>query len=374
MKAIFSHRLVWPLLVLLALLIATRLQSPNFFSIRVVRGNLFGSLVNIARNTAPTMLVGLGMTLVIATRGVDLSVGAVAAISGAAATMFLQGTNAPDRVVNVLIAVGIALALAVVCGAWNGFLVTVVGIQPIIATLVLMTAGRGVAQLITDEQIITIHSQPYKMIGGGYWLGVPFSIILASVIFALVALLVRRTALGVLLESVGVNPEASRLAGVRARSITWTVYIMCALLAGLAGLMITSNATAADPNGTGLFLEIDAILAVVIGGTSLAGGRFSLSGTLVGAFIIQTMTTMILTLGIAPEITLVYKAAIVTLVCLIQSREARAMVGRLVLRRQPDHPGAAPPAHSVETEGVVSTTIVDASDLVSVASDVKGEV
>jgi simple sugar transport system permease protein len=374
LKAIFSHRLVWPLLVLLALLIATRLQSPNFFSIRVVRGNLFGSLVNIARNTAPTMLVGLGMTLVIATRGVDLSVGAVAAISGAAATMFLQGTNAPDRVVNVLIAVGIALALAVLCGAWNGFLVTVVGIQPIIATLVLMTAGRGVAQLITDEQIITIHSQPYKMIGGGYWLGVPFSIILASVIFALAALLVRRTALGVLLESVGVNPEASRLAGVRARSITWTVYIMCAVLAGLAGLMITSNATAADPNGTGLFLEIDAILAVVIGGTSLAGGRFSLSGTLVGAFIIQTMTTMILTLGIAPEITLVYKAAIVTLVCLIQSREARAMVGRLVLRRQPDHSGAAPSAQSVEADGVVTTAIVDASDLVSVASDVKGEV
>jgi simple sugar transport system permease protein len=130
----------------------------------------------IARNTAPTMLVGLGMTLVIATRGVDLSVGAVAAISGAAATMFLQGTGDPNRVVNVLIAVVIALGLAILCGVWNGFLVTVVGIQPIIATLVLMTAGRGIAQLITDEQIITVDSQPYKMIGGGYWLGLPFSL------------------------------------------------------------------------------------------------------------------------------------------------------------------------------------------------------
>jgi galactofuranose transport system permease protein len=372
-KAILSNRLTWPILVLVALLIATRLQAPTFFDIRTVRGNLFGSLINIARNTAPTMLVGLGMTLVIATRGIDLSVGAVAAISGAAATMFLQGTDNPNRIVNVLAAVGIALALAVLCGAWNGFLVTVVGIQPIIATLVLMTAGRGVAQLITDEQIITVPSQPYKLIGGGYWLGLPFSIILATAIFALASLLTRRTALGVLLESVGVNPEASRLAGVRARSITWTVYIMCALFAGLAGLMITSNATAADPNGTGLFLEIDAILAVVIGGTSLAGGRFSLGGTLVGAFIIQTMTTMILTLGIAPEITLVYKAAIVALVCLIQSSEARAMVARLVFRRGPEHftHGAAP--EPVDPDGEVAATGVDASELVSVASDITGE-
>jgi ribose/xylose/arabinose/galactoside ABC-type transport system permease subunit len=372
-KTLFSHRLIWPLLVLIALLIATRLQSPNFFSIRVVRGNLFGSLINIARNTAPTMLVGLGMTLVIATRGVDLSVGAVAAIAGAAATMFLQGTSDPNRVVNVLAAVGIGLGLAVVCGAWNGFLVTVVGIQPIIATLVLMTAGRGLAQLITDQNIITVHSQPYKLIGGGYWLGLPFSIILASAIFLLTALLTRRTALGVLLESVGVNPEASRLAGVRSRSITWTAYIMCALFAGLAGLMITSNATVADPNGTGLFLEIDAILAVVIGGTSLAGGRFSLSGTLVGAFIIQTMTTMILTLGIAPEITLVYKAAIVALVCLIQSNEARAMMSRLVLRRRPDHVTSSALPEPDDQDGDVIASVVDTSDLVSVASDITGE-
>ena len=373
MKALFSHRLIWPILVLVALLVATRLQAPNFFSIRVVRGNLFGSLINIARNTAPTLLVGLGMTLVIATRGIDLSVGAVAAISGAAATMFLQGTGDPNRVVNVLAAVGIGLGLAVLCGVWNGFLVTVIGIQPIIATLVLMTAGRGLAQLITDEQIITVHSQPYKLIGGGYWLGLPFSIILAFAIFVLAALLTRRTALGVLLESVGVNPEASRLAGVRSRSITWTVYILCALFAGLAGLMITSNATAADPNGTGLFLEIDAILAVVIGGTSLAGGRFSLAGTVLGAFIIQTMTTMILILGIAPEITLVYKAAIVALVCLIQSSEARAMVTRLVFRRQPEHLTHAALPESADRDGGATIPLADVSDLVSVASDVIGE-
>ena len=321
-----AHRIVWPLLILLALLLITRAYSPNFFSIRIVNGNLFGSLINIVRNAAPTLLVALGMNLVIAVRGIDLSVGAVAAIAGAAASVFVSGSGTPDAVTTVLTGVAIALAVALAAGVWNGFLVTVVRIQPVVATLVLMMAGRGIALLITDQQIVTASSRPYKMIGGGYWLGIPFSIILAAAVFALTALLARKTALGLLVETVGINPEAARLAGVRARSITWIVYAFCGLCAGLAGLMITSNSTAADPTSTGLYIELDAILAVVIGGTSLAGGTFSLAGTAVGAFIIQTMTTMILTLGIASEITWVFKAAVVTTVCLIQSAEFRALV------------------------------------------------
>jgi ribose/xylose/arabinose/galactoside ABC-type transport system permease subunit len=383
-KSMLHHRLLWPILILVILLIATRLKTPTFFDVRVVNGNLFGSLINILRNTAPTLLVALGMTLVVATRGVDLSVGAVAAIAGAAATVFIQGSDHPDQVVTVLAAVGIGLGLALLAGAWNGFLVTVVGIQPIIATLVLMMAGRGVAQLITDEQIITASSRPYKMIGGGYWLGLPFSIILAGAVFVAVALLTRRTALGMLLESVGVNPEASRLAGVRSRSITWTVYIFCGVCAGLAGLMITSNATAADPNSTGLFIEMDAILAVVIGGTSLAGGRFSLAGTAIGAFIIQTMTTMILTLGIAPQITLVYKAALVTMVCLIQSPEARALVartatgGRSVAVAPPpaadtDRIGREPPDGGATPGSDEGMADIDAAELVGLTTQIRTE-
>ena len=171
MKAIVGHRLFWPLFILVALLVATRLKSPIFFDIRVVNGNLYGSLITIVRRTAPTLLVALGMTLVIATRGIDLSVGAVAAIAGAAAATFIDSSAHPDAMVTVLIGVGIALLLSAAGGVWNGFLVTVLGIQPIVATLVLMTAGRGVAQLITDERIITPSSRPYHMIGGGYWLG-----------------------------------------------------------------------------------------------------------------------------------------------------------------------------------------------------------
>ncbi len=167
----------------------------------------------------------------------------------------------------------------------------------------------------------------------------PLTVIVAAAVYALVALVTRRTALGMLVEAVGINPEASRLAGVRSRSIVWTVYVFAALCAGVAGLMISSNVNAADANNAGLWLELDAILAVVIGGTSLAGGRYSIAGTLLGALIIQTLTTTIYSVGIPPEVTLVFKAVVVILVCLPQAPKVRALLARR--RRRPDGPATA---------------------------------
>ncbi len=204
-------------------------------------------------------------------------------------------------------------------GLWNGFLVSVVGIQPIIATLVLMTAGRGIAMLITGGQITTVNSTPFKLIGSGHWLGVPVAVLVAAVLFFTVAALTRRTALGMLIEAVGINPAASRLAGVRARGITWLVYAISGLFAGVAGLMASANVMAADANNAGLFIELDAILAVVIGGTSLAGGKFSLSGTLVGVLVIQTLTISVTVLGIPPSVTPLFKAVVVIAVCMLQA-------------------------------------------------------
>ena len=314
-----GSRLIWPTLTLIALLLLNVIVEPRFFTIRLQDGHLFGSLIDILRNGAPTVLVAIGMTLVIATRGIDLSVGATVAISGALAVSIIKDSATPGSVGTVITACAIAIGLALVLGAWNGLLVSVFGIQPIIATLILLTAGRGIAQLITEGQILTITSAPYKVIGGGYWFTLPASILIVALVFAFAALLTRRTALGMLIESVGINPEASRLAGVRARSITWTVYIFSGFCAGVAGLMISSNVTAADANSAGLWIELDAILAVVLGGTSLAGGRYSLVGALLGAFVIQTLTTTVYTVGIAPEITLVFKALVVIAVCLLQS-------------------------------------------------------
>lgn len=327
-KKITASPLLWPALALVALLVVNVILTPSFLSIRVQDGHLFGSLIDILRNGAPTMLVALGMTLVIASRGIDLSVGAVVAVSGALACAHIAASDQPGSTGTVLSAMGIALGVAVALGLWNGALVSVFGVQPIIATLVLMTAGRGIALFITDGQIVTTESAPFKVLGAGFALGLPVAILVSLAVFTLVGLLTRRTALGMLLESVGINPEASRLAGVRHRSIVFAVYVFSALCAGIAGLMIASNISAADANNAGLWIEMDAILAVVIGGTSLLGGRFTLTGTILGALIIQTLTTTVYTAGITPETTLVFKALVVIAVCLLQAPKFRALMRR----------------------------------------------
>jgi simple sugar transport system permease protein len=330
------NRLWWPLLALVALLLLNLVFTPSFFALRLQDGHLFGSLVDILRNGAPTLLIALGMTLVIATRGIDLSVGAVAAIAGAVTCTHIAAGG--DAVTGM----ALALALCAVLGLWNGFLVSVLGIQPIIATLVLMTAGRGVAMLMTEGQIITVDNGLFRQVGAGF-LVLPIAILISLAALAGVAVLTRRTALGMLVEAVGVNPEASRLAGVRSRTIIWTVYVFSAFCAGVAGLMIASNVTAADANSAGLWIEMDAILAVVIGGTSLAGGRYSLTGTLIGALVIQTLTTTVYTIGVPPETTLVFKAAVVIVVCLLQSPRLTG------LPRRPAGP-AAPPVAALPQE------------------------
>jgi simple sugar transport system permease protein len=331
-----SHRLFWPVVMLVALLAINVIAVPGFLSITVnSEGHLFGSIIDIVRNGAPTLIIAVGMTLVIATRGIDLSVGSVCAISGAVACSIILGSPNPDDPAVVGVAVLAAVGLSLLLGVWNGFLVAVLGIQPIIATLILMTAGRGIAMLITEGNILTVESAPFKFLGSGFLLGIPVATIFGAVIIIFAALLTRRTALGLLIESVGINPEASRQAGVRARGLLFTVYAFCAVLAAIAGLILTSNQTAADANNTGLFIELDAILAVVLGGTSLNGGRYSLAGTLVGALVIQTLVTTVYTVGIPPIATMVFKAAVVTAVCLLQSETTSAAFARWRRRRSP---------------------------------------
>ena len=325
----FSNRLFWPVVMLVGLLAVNVIAVPGFLAITVnSEGHLFGSTIDIVRNGAPTLIIAVGMTLVIATRGIDLSVGSICAISGAVACSIILGSPNPDDPGVVGVAVLAALGLSLLLGVWNGFLVAVLGIQPIIATLILMTAGRGIAMLITEGNILTVESAPFKFLGSGFVVGIPVATIIGAVTIGFAALLTRRTALGLLIESVGINPEASRQAGVRARGLLFTVYAFCAVLAAIAGLILTSNQTAADANNTGLFIELDAILAVVIGGTSLNGGRYSLAGTLVGALIIQTLVTTVYTVGIPPIATMVFKAAVVTAVCLLQSPTTAAAIGR----------------------------------------------
>ena len=299
------HRLFWPVGRAGAAAARTSFYRPSFSRRRdAATGTSTAASIDILRLGAPLILVALGMTLVIATGGIDLSVGSVVAISGAIACLLHQRAR-PTRTAGRRRAhrgrrwrCGLRWCSASGTASWS----PCVGIQPIIATLILMVAGRGLAQLITEGQIITINSAPYKLIGGGYWLTLPFAIFIAlAACTRSTALLTRRTALGMLIESVGGNAEASRLAGIRSRRVDLPgrTSFCGALRRRSPGLMISSNVSSADGNNAGLWIELDAILAVVIGGTSLAGGRFSLGGTVLGALIIQTLTTTIYSIGIA---------------------------------------------------------------------------
>jgi ribose/xylose/arabinose/galactoside ABC-type transport system permease subunit len=217
----------------------------------------------------------------------------------------------------------------VLAGAWNGLLVAGFGIQPIIATLVLMVAGRGIAQLITEGQIINFLDPTMVYLGNGHLFALPFTVTLVLVMLALALFLVRRTALGLFIESVGDNYEASRYSGVNAIQVKFLVYTFSGLCAGLAGLVACSNIKSADANNIGLYLELDAILAVVVGGTSLQGGRFYIVGAVVGALFIQTLTTTLYARNVSSDVSPVPKALVIIAVCLFESDLFRARLAQL---------------------------------------------
>ncbi|WP_233969126.1 galactofuranose ABC transporter, ATP-binding protein YtfT [Pectobacterium polaris] len=301
------------LLALVAILLIDSMVAPNFFSLHIQDGRLFGSLIDILNRGAPVALLALGMTLVIATGGIDLSVGAVMAIAGAtAATLTAAGHPLP----SVLL---IALLVGALCGLWNGFLVAVLQIQPIVATLMLMVAGRGIAQLITEGQIITFDNAGLAKLGSGSLFYLPMPVIIASVMLLALWILTRKTALGLFIESVGINLRSARNAGVSTKLVLVAAYVICGVCAAVAGVIVTADIRGADANNAGLWLELDAILAVVIGGGSLLGGRFNLLLSVVGALIIQSMNTGILLSGYRPEFNLVLKALVVLLVLVMQS-------------------------------------------------------
>jgi simple sugar transport system permease protein len=283
-----------------------------------------GPLIDILNHGALIIILALGMTLVVATRGVDLSVGSIMAIAGAVGAVLI-GRGWPGAG-----ALGAAIVVAGLCGLWNGVLVSGLRLQPFVATLVLMVAGRGVAQMITAGQIETFNNPFLEFIGNGRpaWLPLPFPVLLAGGLFAVLLFMTRSTALGLLLEAVGGNPEAARLAGVRAGIIVAATYVCSGLCAGLAGLIAAAYIKGADPMHAGLTLELSAIFAVVVGGTPLTGGRFSLAGAVAGGMLMQTLTTTMYARDVRPDVAPLPQAAVILAVCLLGSPRARAMFTR----------------------------------------------
>ncbi len=307
---------------LVAVLAFNWLLFPGFFHVTWQDGRFFGSVIDVLNRGAPVAILAIGMTAVIATKGVDLSVGAVMAIAGAtAASSVVAGYS-------VWVAVPAALATGLACGLWNGILVTMLEIQPIIATLVIMVAGRGVAQLITKGSIVTFGNEKLIFLGTGALFGFPMPTVIALVLMLVATFAVRRTALGLLIEAVGVNRSAARFAGISSTILLLIVYTFSGFCAAISGIVVAADIRGADANNAGLWLELDAILAVVIGGTSLLGGRFSIVMSVVGALIIQAMNTGILVSGFRPEFNLIVKAGVIIIILILQSPIASGLFAK----------------------------------------------
>lgn len=320
-----KRRFRWPtgmpqLAALLLVLLVDSLVAPHFWQVVLQDGRLFGSPIDILNRAAPVALLAIGMTLVIATGGIDLSVGAVMAIAGATtAAMTVAGFSLPIVLLS-------ALGTGILAGLWNGILVAILKIQPFVATLILMVAGRGVAQLITSGQIVTFNSPDLSWFGSGSLLFLPTPVIIAVLTLLLFWLLTRKTALGMFIEAVGINIRAAKNAGVNTRIIVMLTYVLSGLCAAIAGIIVAADIRGADANNAGLWLELDAILAVVIGGGSLMGGRFNLLLSVVGALIIQGMNTGILLSGFPPEMNQVVKAVVVLCVLIVQSQRFISLI------------------------------------------------
>lgn len=332
-SALMRSKITWAVVAELLILLVCLIVRPDFFKIsyQPSTGMLYGSLIDIINRSAEITIIAMGMTLVIALGGTDLSVGALVAVSGAFALKLMRwdpssplyNTPGDYTVYPFWLVILVPLVVCVLMGMFNGFLVGQLGLQPIIATLILMVCGRGVAQILTNGKQFTTMYSPFRWIGQGSFLGLPTPIIISVVFCAAMMLFVRKTAFGTFVESVGINRSASRLSGINAKKVIMIVYALTGLLSGVAGLIYSSRIMSNDSNNAGINYETDAILAVVIGGTSMAGGKFSMAGTIIGSIIIRTIVTFVYYFGVASEATMAFKALIIAVVIVLQSEPVR---------------------------------------------------
>ena len=319
LKKITSMRLFMPIVCLLVIIIVATITIPGFLTISFQNGVPYGYPVDVINRASELVILAVGMTLVTAASGgQDISVGAVMAVAAAVCCQILSGgeVSVNSLAAPIILAFLAALAASALCGAFNGFLVAKLNIQPMVATLILYTAGRGIAQLITNGQITYIRVDSYQIFGS--YIGkfpIPTPVIIAVVVVIITYLILKKTAL----ESVGINGTASRLVGLNSTMIKFLTYVICGILAGIAGFVASSRIYSADANNIGLNLEMDAILAVALGGNVLGGGKFSLMGSVIGAYTIQALTTVLYGMNVSSDQLPVYKAIVVVIIVVLQS-------------------------------------------------------
>lgn len=300
------------LVALAVLLLFNAVFTPNFLQLQTL-------FVNISQ-VSTIAIVAVGMTLVIATVGIDLSVGAVMALAGALAPLlFGSALGVAHPELGLALAILLPLLAAAACGLFNGVLVSLIGVQPIIATLILFISGRGIALVLTNGNLQTFKNPAFSYLGTGRVLGLPFQGWLALAIALTVAWLVARTLYGRQLLALGGNERAARLAGVPVNAVKIGAYVICATLAGLAGLIVVAINSASDAARNGNLMELDAIAAAVVGGAVLQGGRAPIMGAVLGALVIQLVKYTLLANGVKDEVALIVKAVIIVAAVYLQS-------------------------------------------------------
>jgi ribose/xylose/arabinose/galactoside ABC-type transport system permease subunit len=287
-----------------ALLVFNVLVTPNFVSWQTLNVNL--------TQVATIVIVSVGMTLVIATGGIDLSVGSLMAISGALAPLiFLSPFGRAHAAIGDLLAFVAPIGVAGAFGFFNGWFITRFKVQPIVGTLVLFIAGRGIGQVMTNGNLQVFKNPTFQFIGLGRILGVPFQVVVMLAMVAAAAWALRRTLFGRQILAVGGNEKAARLAGVPVAKVKRRVYAISGLCAGVAGLVVVSINSSSDANLVGLGMELDAIAAVAVGGTPFTGGQATVVGSLLGALIIQLVRYSLLANGVPDAAALVVKGVII---------------------------------------------------------------
>ena len=303
------------LVALAALLLFNFAVTPHFATLQTLSVNL--------TQVCTIVIVGVGMTLVIATAGIDLSVGSLMAIAGAASPMFFMGKLVSFSNIYFAISLGIVLPILIsgAFGLFNGWMITNFRIQPIVATLILFIAGRGLAQVSTNGDLQVFKVPEFQAIALGRVLGIPFQVWIMLAIVGFGTFILRKTVFGRQVLAVGGNEAAARLAGISVSRTKMIVYSISGLCSGMAGLIVIAMNSAADANLIGLGMELDAIAAVVVGGTLLTGGRATIVGTLLGALLIQLVRYTLLANGVPDPAGLIVKAGLIVLAVWLQRQE-----------------------------------------------------
>ncbi|MGL4269619.1 MAG: ribose ABC transporter permease [Plesiomonas sp.] len=300
------------LIALLVLIAVVSFLNPNFF--------MLDNLLNILRQTSVNAIIAVGMTLVILTAGIDLSVGSVLALCGAVAAT-LVGLEMP-----VYVVIPAALALGAALGGISGVIIAKGKVQAFIATLVTMTLLRGATLVYTDGRPVSTGfsdaADHFAWLGTGYLFGIPVPIWLMVVVFIAAWYMLNHTRMGRYIYALGGNESATRLSGINVDRVKIAVYALCGLLAALAGLIVTARLSSAQPTaGTGY--ELDAIAAVVLGGTSLAGGKGRIMGTLIGALIIGFLNNALNLLDVSSYYQMIAKAVVILLAVLVDNKSGK---------------------------------------------------